>query len=268
MIKEIYGKKIGMTQIFDEQGDLIPLTLIEAQHVCLLELMKYSTKTKVKIGCFKIDEKKIGKVKMPVKGYFNKLKVSPYKLVREVDIEEGSDFSFLSGKAGNGTKEKAILKGNSKNLNKSSEINESEKKEVSKEEDSSGKPEEESTKEEGNIFSNSREVGIEIFKERNLVDVRSKSKGKGFAGVMKRHNFGGQPAGHGHTMHRRPGSIGPSATPSKVYKGRKMPGQMGNCFVTTRNLMVLKVDKEKNIIYLKGCIPGAKGAIVKLKKVS
>ena len=94
MIREIYGKKIGITQMFDEEGNLIATTLIEVEPVYALEKVDYPSKTKLKIGCFKVEEAKVARVKKPRKGYFDKLKVSPYKLVREVDVESGVDFSF------------------------------------------------------------------------------------------------------------------------------------------------------------------------------
>lgn len=206
MIREIYGKKIGMTQLFDEVGNLLATTLIEVEPVYLLEKVEYPTKTKARIGCFKIEEKKIHKIKQPIKGYFDKLGVSPYKLIREVGVEKGA--SIDSG-----------------------------------------------------------QIGVEIFKVGEMVDVRAKTKGRGFAGGMKRHGWSGQPASHGHTMHRRLGSAGASAYPSKIVKGLGMPGHMGNSFRTTKNLKVLKVDKDKDLIFLQGNIPGARGTIVSLRKV-
>ncbi len=266
MIKEIYGKKIGMTQIFDEQGNLIPLTLIETPPACLLEIIKYPTKTRVKIGCFKIHEKKVGKVKKPIKGYFDKFKVSPYKLLREVEIVKGSDFSFLSELVGEKVEEVTVIEESVKVSDISLENKESEKEET-KEEILNVDSEDETFKEVEETLTNSREVGIEIFQVGDILDVRAKSQGKGFAGPMKRHNMRGQPAAHGHTMHRRTGSIGTSATPSRVYKGRDMPGHMGDSFVTTKNLKIIKIDTDKNILFIKGSIPGAKGAVIRLKKV-
>ncbi|MFH1518989.1 MAG: 50S ribosomal protein L3 [Candidatus Omnitrophota bacterium] len=217
MIREIYGKKIGMTQVFDQEGNLLATTLIEVEPVYLLEKVEYPTKTKAKIGCFKIEETKIGKVKRPVKGYFNKLKVSPYKLIREVTIDK--DFPETDEES----KEKATI--------------------------------------------DPRQFGVEIFEVGSKVDVRAKTKGRGFAGGMKRHGWSGQPGSHGHTTHRRLGSAGASAYPSRIIKGLNMPGHMGNCFRTTKNLKVLKVDKEKNLLFIEGNIPGARGAVVRVRKV-
>lgn len=112
------------------------------------------------------------------------------------------------------------------------------------------------------------EVKADIFATGDRVDVSGKSKGKGFAGVIKRHGFSGGPGGHGSHLHRAPGSIGQSATPSKVYKGKRMPGRMGNHRVTARNLEVVTVDSERNLLMVRGCVPGANGGVVMVKKTS
>lgn len=112
------------------------------------------------------------------------------------------------------------------------------------------------------------EVKADIFTAGDRVDVSGKSKGKGFAGVIKRHGFSGGPGGHGSHLHRAPGSIGQSADPSKVYKGKKMPGRMGNHRVTVRNLEVVTVDSERNLLMVRGCVPGANGGVVMVKKTS
>ncbi len=109
-------------------------------------------------------------------------------------------------------------------------------------------------------------ITVDLFEAGERVDVSGTSKGKGFAGVMKRHGFGGGPGGHGSHFHRAPGSIGQSADPAKVYKGKKMPGHMGNERVTGQNLEVVRVDFERNLLMLRGTVPGAKGGIVEIKK--
>jgi large subunit ribosomal protein L3 len=216
MIREIYGKKIGMTQIFSEEGHLLTATLVEVNPVYLLEKVDYPNKLKAKIGCFEVDDKKKSKLKKPLMGYFNKLQLKPFKLIREVELEPDKP---------------------------------SDDKEETKE-----------------AKENSRQIGIEIFKEGEKVDVRAKTKGKGFAGGMKRYGWSGQPSSHGSTMHRRIGSVGASAYPSKIIKGLHMPGHMGNCFRTTKNLAILKIDKDKNILFLKGSIPGSRGSLVRIRK--
>lgn len=231
MIKEIYGKKIGMTQVFDEQGDLIPITLVEVEPVYVLELVKYPTQTKAKIGCFKIKGKRIDKIKRPIKGFFDKLEVSPYKLIREVNMIQDASLSLESEPKG-------------------------ELKDELKSELKDDKP-----------AADPRQVGVELFEPGEIIDVRAKTKGRGFAGGMKRHGWGGQPSSHGHTMHRRLGSAGASAYPSRIIKGLGMPGHMGNNFCTVKNLKVLKIDKDKDLIFIHGNIPGHRGAIIRLKKI-
>ncbi|MCK4912780.1 MAG: 50S ribosomal protein L3 [Candidatus Omnitrophica bacterium] len=266
MIREIYGKKIGMTQVFDEVGNLLPTTLIEVEPVCVLEKVTYSNQTKAKIGCFKIKEKRIGKVKKPIKGYFDKMGVEPYKLIKEVDVEEGADFSFSAPSAKEQPQEEA--KQPQEEVGKPQEEVQEENIEAkpsdSKETDKADKTNKEEPVAEP---TDPRQIGLEIFEIGEKIDVRAKTKGKGFAGGMKRHGWSGQPSSHGHTMHRRLGSAGASAYPSKIIKGLGMPGHMGDCYRTTKNLKVLKIDKDKDLIFLQGNVPGSRGAIVSLKKI-
>ncbi|HIJ74315.1 MAG TPA: 50S ribosomal protein L3, partial [Candidatus Hydrogenedentes bacterium] len=109
---------------------------------------------------------------------------------------------------------------------------------------------------------------VSLFKSGDLVDITGFSKGKGFAGVIKRHGFQGGPGSHGSHFHRAPGSVGQSADPSKVYKNKRMPGHMGNRRVTTQNLEVIDVDAAKNLIVVRGCVPGARGGLVELRKAA
>ncbi|MCQ2751565.1 MAG: 50S ribosomal protein L3 [Coriobacteriales bacterium] len=115
-------------------------------------------------------------------------------------------------------------------------------------------------------FELGQKLTIADFEETAKVNVSGISKGKGFAGVMKRHNFGGGPGGHGSHFHRAPGSVGMCATPSRVLKGMKMPGHMGCEKVTVKNLSVVRVDAEQNILLVKGAVPGGKGALLKIVK--
>ena len=108
-------------------------------------------------------------------------------------------------------------------------------------------------------------IDASIFKEGEIVDVSGTSKGKGFQGVIKRHGQSRGPMGHGSMYHRRPGSMGPTSTPGRVFKGKKLPGHMGSQTITIQNLEVVRVDLDKNVILVKGSVPGAKGAILKLK---
>ena len=110
------------------------------------------------------------------------------------------------------------------------------------------------------------EIKADIFAEGDRVDISGTSKGKGFAGVIKRHGFKGGPGAHGSHFHRTPGSIGQSADPAKVYKNKKMPGQMGNVRITVQNLEVFSVDAEKNLLLVRGAVPGAPGGLVRVSK--
>ncbi|MBX3177985.1 MAG: 50S ribosomal protein L3 [Candidatus Hydrogenedentes bacterium] len=110
------------------------------------------------------------------------------------------------------------------------------------------------------------EIRNDIFKAGDRVDVSGTSKGKGFAGVIKRHGMGGGPGAHGSHFHRAPGSIGQSADPSKVYKGKRLPGRMGNNNRTTQNIEIVDVDAEKNLLLLRGAVPGANGGVVVLQR--
>jgi large subunit ribosomal protein L3 len=222
MLKEIFGKKVGMTQVFTADGNMVGVTLVEVEPVCLLEKHDYATKSVARIGVFPVVEKRIGKVSKPVAGYFKKMGVKPYKYIREVPIDKSADLSFLNQvEAKEGEEKKEIL---------------------------------------------SREVGVEMFKEGELVHVRAKTKGRGFAGGMKRHGWHGQPASHGHMTHRRIGSAGSNTYPGRSLRGLRMPGHMGDKPLTIRNLQVVKVDVDKKLLFLKGSVPGARGSFVNIQK--
>jgi len=118
---------------------------------------------------------------------------------------------------------------------------------------------------ESDSFKTGDEITVDAFAEAKSVHVTGVSKGKGFAGVMKRHNFKGGPGGHGSHSHRVPGSVGQCATPSRVFKGKKLPGHMGTDTVTVRNLDVVKIDSEQNLLLVKGAVPGAKGALLTIR---
>lgn len=115
-------------------------------------------------------------------------------------------------------------------------------------------------------FKPGQKIKVDIFEEGDRADVTGVSKGKGFAGVVKRWGFGGGPASHGARFHRAPGSIGQCATPSRVFKGKKMPGRMGGDRVTVQNLLVVGVDSDKNLLLVKGAVPGAKGTVVLVRE--
>ena len=204
MINAIYGTKIGMTQLFDEDGQGTPVTVIKADpnKVCQVKTAATDGYEAVQLGFGTIKEKKVNK---PMAGHFAKQGVEPVRHLREVRVEDASEHAI------------------------------------------------------------GEEVTVAAFAEVKKVDVTGTSKGKGFAGVMRRYNFGGGPGGHGAHFHRAPGSVGQCAYPSRVFKGVRLPGHMGCDTVTTKNLEVIRVDEEANLIMLKGAVPGGKNGVVRVR---
>ena len=204
MKKAIIGKKIGMTQIFDETGKVIPVTVIEAGPCVVAQVKTVETDgyNAIQLGFGDVKENKVNK---PVKGHFTKGSVTPKKHLREFRVD-----SIESYKVGD-------------------------------------------------------EVKADTFVAGDKIDVQGTSKGKGFQGVIKRHGQSRGPMGHGSMYHRRPGSMGPTSTPGRVFKGKKLPGHMGVQTITIQNLDVVRVDMDKNVILVKGSVPGVKGAILKIK---
>lgn len=204
MKKAIIGKKIGMTQIFDDQGRVIPVTVIEAGPCTVAQVKTVETDgyDAVQLGFGEIKAKKVNK---PMEGHFAKAKLTPKKHLREFRLED-----VASCKVGD-------------------------------------------------------EVKADVFAAGDKVDIQGTSKGKGFQGVIKRHGQSRGPMGHGSMYHRRPGSMGPTSTPGRVFKGKNLPGHMGVETVTIQNLEVVRVDMDKNVILVKGSVPGNKGAILKVK---
>ncbi|MBE5805908.1 MAG: 50S ribosomal protein L3 [Clostridiales bacterium] len=205
MMKTIIGKKVGMTQIFDEQGKVIPVTVIEAGPCVVAQVKSVETDgyNAIQLGYGDVKASKINK---PEKGHFAKANIAPKKHLREFRVDSIEGVTV-------GT-----------------------------------------------------EVKADTFEIGDKIDVQGTTKGKGFQGVIKRHGQSRGPMGHGSMYHRRPGSMGPTSTPGRVFKGKKLPGHMGRLTVTIQNLDVVKVDMDKNVILIKGSVPGAKGAILKLRK--
>jgi len=203
-MKTIIGRKIGMTQIFDETGKVIPVTVIEAGPCVVAQFKSVETDgyNAIQLGFGDVKESKLNK---PEKGHFKKANLSLKKHLREFRMDS------LEG------------------------------------------------------INVGDEIKVDTFAAGDRVDVQGTSKGKGFQGVIKRHGQSRGPMGHGSMYHRRPGSMGPTSTPGRVFKGKKLPGHMGRFTVTIQNLDVVKVDLDKNAILVKGSVPGAKGAILKLK---
>jgi large subunit ribosomal protein L3 len=200
--KGLLGKKLGMTQVWDANNKLVPVTVVEITPnvVTQLRTQEIDGYTAVQIAYGQIDPRKVTK---PLTGHFDKAGVTPRRHLTELRTDDTSGYSL------------------------------------------------------------GQELTVDIFEPGRKVDVVGTSKGKGFAGVMKRHNFKGVSSSHGsHRNHRKPGSIGASSTPSRVFKGMRMAGRMGGDRVTVLNLTVHSVDLEKGILLVKGAVPGARGRIV------
>jgi large subunit ribosomal protein L3 len=206
MAKGILGKKLGMTQIFTQDGKLVPVTVIEAGNSVVLQnkTVENDGYNAVQLGFGTVKDKR---VTSPMKGHFAKAGVKPVKVIKEIRLPEASEYTV------------------------------------------------------------GQEIGVDIFAEGEIVDVTGTAKGKGFAGVIKRWNFRRGPMAHGSKSHREPGSMGPrmSGGGGKVFKGKKLPGRMGNQKVTVQRLTVVRVDAERNLILIKGGIPGPKGSFMMIK---
>ena len=204
MKKGIIGKKVGMTQIFDEKGNVIPVTAIETEGNIVAQIKTVETDgyQSIQLGYGDVKDKHINK---PEAGHFAKAKLPNKKHLREFRLDSVENY-----KVGD-------------------------------------------------------EVKVDIFEAGEKVDIQGTSKGKGFQGVIKRHGQHRGPMGHGSMYHRRPGSMGATSTPGRVFKGKKLPGHMGKVIVTIQNLEIVKVDTDKNVLLVKGSVPGPKGAILKVK---
>ena len=203
MTKGILGRKIGMTQVFAENGDLIPVTVIEATPNVVLQKKTVDTDgyEAIQIG---FEDKREKLSNKPSKGHVAKANTAPKRFIREIRNADLADYEI------------------------------------------------------------GQEVKVEIFAEGDVVDVTGVTKGKGFQGVIKRHGQSRGPMSHGSRYHRRPGSMGPVA-PNRVFKQKNLPGQMGGNVVTIQNLEIVKVDVERNLLLVKGNVPGSKKALVTVK---
>ena len=204
-IKGVLGEKLGMTQVWDADNRVVPVTVVKAGPCVVTQVRNLATDgyEAVQIGFGEIDPRKVNK---PEKGHFDKAGVTPRRYLVELRTADAAEYAL------------------------------------------------------------GQEVTVETFETGQLVDVSGTSKGKGFAGVMKRHNFKGLGAGHGvQRKHRSPGSIGACATPGRVFKGVRMAGRMGGSRVTVQNLTVHAIDAEKGLLLIKGAIPGPNGGVVLVK---
>jgi len=207
-IKGVLGKKLGMTQVFDSNNRIVPVTVVEAGP-CVVTQIRTPEKdgySAVQLAFGAIDPKKVTK---PVAGHFAKAGVTPRRHIAEIRTADASAYQV------------------------------------------------------------GQELGVEVLEAGSIVDVVGTSKGKGFAGHMKRHGFAGVSASHGaHRNHRKPGSIGGCATPGRVFKGMRMAGRMGGVRQTTQNLTIHAVDAEKGLLLVKGAVPGPRGGIVLVKSAA
>ncbi|HOB12255.1 MAG TPA: 50S ribosomal protein L3 [Syntrophomonadaceae bacterium] len=201
--KAILGIKIGMTQIFDEQGQAVPVTVVEAGPCTVLQKKNHASDgyNAIQVGFGNLKE---NRVNQPLKGHFKKANVKPLRFIREFRMENIDEYEI------------------------------------------------------------GQDIKVDVFAPGDIVDVVGTSKGKGFAGAVKRHNFARGSMGHGSKYHRRPGSLGAKG-PARVFKGRKLPGRLGGERVTVQGLKVVKVYPERNLILIKGSIPGPKKGLVLIK---
>lgn len=201
-VKGLLGTKLGMTQVWDENGKFVPVTVVKADSNVVTQLRNQDTDgySAVQIGFGAIDPRKVTK---PLAGHFEKAGVTPRRHVVELRTADADTYEL------------------------------------------------------------GQELSVELFEAGQKVDVIGKTKGKGTAGVMKRHGFSGVGASHGaHKNHRKPGSIGGASYPARVFKGMRMAGRMGAVRHTTQNLTVHAVDAENSLLLIKGALPGPKGSVV------
>ena len=204
MVKGIIGKKVGMTQLFDENGKVIPVTVIEAGPCTVVQKKTVESDgyQAVQLGFGEVSAKKVNKA---AAGHFKKANVAPKKTLREFRLEDVSAMNV------------------------------------------------------GDVLK------ADVFAAGDKVDASGVSKGKGFQSTIKRYNASRGPMGHGSKSHRVVGSMGSSAYPSRVKKGKRMPGHMGSANVTIQNLEIVRADAEKNLLLIKGAVPGPKGSVLVIK---
>ena len=199
----LLGNKIGMTQIFDESGNIIPVTILKVGP-CVITQIKTKSKdgyNSIQIGYGNVSTKKLTQ---PELGHLQKSNIQPLKYLKEFKVNEPNEFKI------------------------------------------------------GQILN------VDSFLPGQLINIRGKSIGKGFSGLQKRHNFSRGPMTHGSKNHRAPGSIGMGTTPGRVLPGKKMAGQLGNKITTIRKLKVIQINKEENILVIKGSVPGKPGNLLSI----
>jgi large subunit ribosomal protein L3 len=209
MVNGILGKKLGMSQLFREDGEMVPVTVLQAGP-CVVVQRKSAARDGYEAAQLAFVEARAKRrASKGIQGHFAKVKVAPMRFVREVRLQQGAE----------DTKQGDAVK-------------------------------------------------VDLFQPKDRVNVIGVSKGRGFAGMVKRHHFRGGPESHGSMFHRAPGSIGSSAYPSRVLKGMRAAGHMGTDRVTVRNLEVVRVDPEENLLVVKGAVPGPNGGYLVIEKVT
>jgi large subunit ribosomal protein L3 len=200
----LFGEKLGMTQVYDENGLVIPVTVIKIEKLTVTQVKTKATDgyNAIQVGFCEAKAKHVTKAEQ---GHLGKKKLPLFKYLKEFKVDNAAEYSV------------------------------------------------------------GQEIDLSIIENVEKVDVTGKSIGKGFQGTIKRHNFSRGPMSHGSKNHRLPGSIGAGTTPGRVYKNQKMAGNMGNEQVTVTKLKVVKIDKERNLVLIKGSVPGPEGKIVKIK---
>jgi len=204
MATTILGRKLGMSQVWSEDDQLVPVTVIEAGP-CVVSQVKTRKTDGYDAVQLAFGDMKPAKANKPYAGHFAKAHVDPKRFVHEARLAEGES------------------------------------------------------------FKRGQKITVGVFDVGTKVDVVGTSKGKGFAGVMKRHNYHGGPGGHGSHFHRAPGSVGMCATPSRVLKGLGLPGHMGSETVTVKKLEIVRIDAEQNLLLLKGAVPGGKNGLLVIR---
>ncbi|MBU5425651.1 50S ribosomal protein L3 [Tissierella pigra] len=204
-MKNMIGKKIGMTQIFKEDGSIVPVTVIEAGPLVVVQkkTVENDGYNAIQVGFQNIKEQRMNK---PAKGHFDKGNLEYKKYLREFRVENPDEFEI------------------------------------------------------------GQEIKADVFEAGDLIDITGTSKGKGTQGVIKRHGFGRGRESHGSKFHRAPGGMSAGTYPGRVFKGHRMAGRMGNERVTVQNLEIVRVDAEKNLILIKGAVPGPKKGLVTIKE--
>jgi large subunit ribosomal protein L3 len=198
----ILGKKLGMTQIFTEDGKACPVTIVEAGPCCVIQVKTFDNDgyEATQIGFIELDEKRLNK---PLSGKFKKAGLKSHRILREFPMSGLKVGEFVT---------------------------------------------------------------VEKFKKGDRISISGISKGKGFQGVMKRYHYAGGPGSHGSMFNRAPGSIGASSFPSRVWKNQGLPGHMGSARITVKNLEIIDVKADQNILIVQGAVPGANGAMLEIKK--